>query len=334
MTEPRRAFVLAAGLGTRLRPLSEELPKPAWPFFDVPLAAHVLSRLAAAGVGEVIVNLHHLGDRLREALHAWVPDGLEIRWSPEETILGTGGALVPWRNLLGRGPFLLCNADTYQEIDLLDLWRFHGERGGAATLAVRRVSDGERAPIEIDEGGRVVRFLSARAPGAGLGLACEFTGIHVLEPPILEALPPGVSCINADVHSRLVARGVPLYGYDPGGDAFWSDLGTPERYLAAHRHFLRAGRLPAGSPGRLVADDGETEDGGRVLAPSYLGPGARVKTGGVAGPFAVLGAGSVLGDGGRVESGVVWGGSRVGGAELRGAILSPAGQRLETSRPA
>lgn len=334
MPEPvRRAFVLAAGLGTRLRPLTEELPKPAWPFFDVPLAAHVLRALAAAGVEEVVVNLHHLGDPLRRALEPWIPAGLAVRWSPEPDILGTGGALVPWRERLGQGPFLLCNADTYQELDLADLTAFHRRKGGAATLVLRPAPPGSAAPIERDSEGRIVRFLDARAPGAPEGAPCEFTGVHLIEPPVLAHLPAGRFCINADVHRRLVARGEPLFGYVAEGEPFWSDLGTPERYLAAHRAFLGAGRLPEGSPGRLVLADEETGAGGRLAAPCYLGPGAEVGRGSRAGPFAVLGAGVRLAEGASAARCVLWEGVRLAGGGVSDAIVSPSGCRLSVPQP-
>lgn len=325
---PSRAFLLAAGLGTRLRPLSQELPKPAWPLFDVPLAACALGQLARAGAREVVVNLHHLPERLRETLVPWVPAGVAVRWSPEPEILGTGGALLAWRELLSPGPFFLANADTYQELDLLEMACRHREGGGLATLALRRLPRGAPAPIEADAGGRIVRFLKARAPGCAPGAPCEFTGVHLLDPEILGDLPDGPHCINADVHQRLVARGARLWGFFPAEGSFWSDLGTPGRYLAAHRELLRRGALPPGSPGRLVREDAEAPGGGRLSGPSYLGPGAAVGAGGVAGPLAVLGAGARVGAGGRVEASVLWAGARVEGEALRGTILSPSGARM------
>ena len=303
-----KAFVLAAGLGTRLRPLTEELPKPAWPFFDVPLAAHVLRALARAGVGEVVVNLHHLPERLGSALAPWIPAGLRVRWSLEPEILGTGGALLAWRDFLKDGPFLLVNADTYQELDLAGAVREHGGRGRLATLALRRLPPGSPAPIEADASGRIVRFLDARVPGAGVGTPCEFTGVHVLDPRVLQRLPDRPHCINADVHRPSVAEGGALAGCFAPEDSFWSDLGTPGRYLGAHREFLTRGTLPPETPGRLVLEDELTPDGGRVRAPSYLGPGARVEAGGTAGPLAVLGAGAVVGRRARVAESVLWAG--------------------------
>jgi mannose-1-phosphate guanylyltransferase len=320
--------VLAAGFGTRLRPLSLELPKPGWPLFGVPLAAHVLRALAEAGVREAVVNLHHLPERLREALEPWIPEGLRVRWSPEEVIQGTGGALLPWRELLSEETFLLANGDTYQELDLEDLLRTHRRARAAATLALRPLPPGSRASIEVDAARRIVGFLGARAPGSGPGAPCEFTGVHALEPQLLARLPERPHCINADVHRHLVAEGVHLQGYFPPEGAFWSDLGTPERYLGAHRDLLSRGALPPGLPGRLVSGEEETPEGGRVVGPSFLGPGARVEVGAQAGPFAVLGARARVKPGARAEDAVLWAGAVWAQGTLRGAVLSPSGGML------
>lgn len=321
------AFLLAAGFGTRLRPLSLELPKPAWPFFGAPLAAHVLRALAAAGARQVVVNLHHLPESLREALEPWLPAGVRVLWSPEDSIQGTGGALVPWRELLSAGTFFLANGDTYQELDLAAMVRRHRETGALATLALRPLPAASSAPIEVDREGRVVGFLGARAPGASPGAPCDFTGVHLLEPEVLAHLPAGPHCINADVHRHLVAKGARLVGFFPPADAFWSDLGTPERYLGAHRELLVRGRVPAAGAGRLVRTDETTADGGRVRAPSYLGAGVRVGTGAVAGPHAVLGSGARVAAGTRVEHSVLWPGATAR-EPMVGAILSPSGGRM------
>ncbi|RMG91393.1 MAG: hypothetical protein D6708_07435, partial [Candidatus Dadabacteria bacterium] len=258
----RNAFVLAAGYGTRLRPLSRVVPKPAWPLFDVPLAARVLDLIAAAGLRRAIVNLHHLPEVLRARLEPWIPEGLEVAWSHEPEIRGTGGALAPWRGELRPEPFVLANADTYQELDLPAMVRAHAAKGALATLSVAPAAGG---PLEVDEQGRIVRFLDARAPGTGRGRPCEFTGVHVLEPEILAHIPDRRCCINADVHRHLVGRGAPVFAHVLGEGAFWSDLGTVERYLSAHRALLGRGRVPR-APGEVV----ETE-GGRW----YRGAGAR-----------------------------------------------------------
>jgi mannose-1-phosphate guanylyltransferase len=130
------------------------------------------------------------------------------------------------------------------------------------------------------------------------------------------------------VHRPSVAAGGALAGYFAPEDSFWSDLGTPERYLGAHREFLARGTLPPETPGRLATEDEVTLDGGRVRAPSYLGPGARVEAGGVAGPFAVLGAGAIVGRRARVEGSVLWAGAVTADEGLRESIVSSSGTRL------
>lgn len=329
MAEIARAFLLAAGFGTRLRPLTEELPKPAWPLFDVPLAAHVLRLLHGTGVREAVVNLHYLPDAMKEALIPWIPEGFLVHWSFEPEILGTGGALEGWRDFLGKGPFFLANGDTYQELDLGAMADFHRAKGALGTLSLRRLPSGAKGPIEVDGAGRIVRFLSARAPGGGEGQPCDFTGVHCLEPGVLADLPGGPCCINAQVHARLVERGEPLFGFLVPEGAFWSDLGTPERYLGAHRELLGAGRVPPGCPGEVVLGRTRTGDGGEIIGPAYRGPGARVLEGARVGPLSVLGSGTTVGAGAVVQESVLWGCAKVvPGRVVRGVVLSSSGRTL------
>lgn len=324
-----RAFILAAGFGTRLKPLSEAVPKPLWPLFDVPIGAHLIRSLAIAGVGEFIVNLHHLPALMEEGLAPWFDRGALVHWSREERILGTGGALLPWAERLSEVPFFLANADTYRGFDPAGMAARFSESGGAACLSLVRLPPGCEGPIGVDGEGRIVSFLGSIAPGCGEAVAwCDFTGMHILTAEVLrEVSRVGATrdffCINADIHAVLVARGTPLYGYLPQ-DAHFCDLGTPESYLGAHFDFLSAGNLPSSVGGTLWREDGCTREGGEVLAPSWLGEGASVGRGAVAGPFAVIGSGARLAGGARVSRSVVWPGVEVSG-EVVGTALAPQG---------
>ena len=311
-----KALLLAAGLGARLRPLSRERPKPSWPLFDVPLAAHVLHALGAAGVDDAVVNLHHLPEVLRQELASWVPPKMTLHWSLEEQILGTGGALGPWREHLGGETFFLANADTYQELDLAAVAAYHRERGAVATLVLRPLPPAQDGPIEVDDDGAIVRFLGRRRPGARPGRPCEFSGVHLLEPEVLRSVPDAPCCINAEVHTALVARGALLAGYLPPPEGFWSDLGTPRRYLQAHVGLLTRGRVPELAPGRVLPAGEHAVGEGTVLGPSYLGPGARVEAGAVVGPAAVLGRGAVAGARSRVVRSVLWKGAEASPGEV------------------
>ncbi len=329
-----RGFLLAAGLGTRLRPLSAELPKPGWPLFDVPLAAHLMGLFAEAGIPETVVNLHHLPHLLRQVLEPHIPRGLRVHWSLENPIRGTGGALPPWASFLGEGTFVLANADTYQELDLAAMVRFHRERCGWGTLSLRRAPPGAAAPIEVDADGRIVRFLRARAPAGGTGTPCVFTGVHVLEPEVLDRIPAPPCCINAEVHAALVAEGRPLWGFVSPARDFWSDLGTPDLYLAGHRELLRRGGPRVRPPdSRIVREDTRLPGGGEVRAPCYLGAGVQVEAGARVGPNAVLGAGAGVAAGARVADAVLWPGARVGPGTVERCVVSPSGCVLHVPEP-
>ncbi len=312
MRLPDKAFVLAAGFGTRLKPLTDHLPKPAWPFFGLPMLIHTLIQLKEGGMSEAIVNLHHLPEKLREAVAPHLPEGLKVIWSHEPVILGTAGALYPWLERLGGGPFWLVNADTHRTIDFAAMARFHAQRGARATLSVAPLPRGEKGPIAVDTEGRVVGFLNSNIRGEPTGTQYQFTGVHLLESEVLkeiEALGPGNRCINSGVHLPAFGDGKPLWGYQCEG--FWSDLGTPESYLAAHRALLASGDIPAGAVGRFVGEEEELDGGGRILPPSFLGEDVSGGMGSIVGPYAVVGRGVRLRENVTIRDCVVWDGVEV-----------------------
>nr|HRC87119.1 nucleotidyltransferase family protein [Thermoanaerobaculia bacterium] len=166
---PLRALVLAAGLGTRLRPLTASCPKPLLPVAGTPLLAHTLARLAEVGCEAVAINLHHLG----EAIRGHFGDrfcGMELRYSPEPEILGTLGALGPLREFLGAAPsFLVINGDSLCDWPLAELLEAHGRAGTLATLLVssRAEPSSFGGGIGLGEGGRVVRFTATGDVASG-----------------------------------------------------------------------------------------------------------------------------------------------------------------------
>ncbi len=310
MGRPVKGFILAAGLGTRLRPLSDRVAKPAMEFFGVPMAAHTLNSLAGAGVSDFIINLHHLPETVKSALAGHLPTGAFVEWSEERgRILGTGGAVMPWLGHLSDG-FILANGDTYRDLDPREMMEFHAKAGALATLSVAPAPEGASAPLEISESGRIERFLDDKRPDYRVGRPMLFSGMHIFSGAAVSRfnlVKETSFCVNRQVNQKMVAEGLPVFGYWPQKGYFWSDLGTPQSYLEAHFSLLKAGRPPLLSRGRLVLEDETTSQGGKIAAPSWLGEGAIVKNGAVAGPFAVLGAGSVVGEGLKVSGCVAWG---------------------------
>ena len=319
---PPRAMVLAAGLGTRLRPLTNLVPKPLVPVANRPLLEYTFALLAAAGVREAIVNAHHLADGLESGLRTLDPSGLSLHVSRERRILGTAGGLKRAEAFLAGGTFLLLNGDFLVDLDLRRVLEFHSQQHATATMVL--LPDENSGVLGVDPDGVIRRFIAPRPAGEpGERLSCGFTGIHVLEPEVFRLIPANTPWeINRQVYPELLARGRRVCGFVHRG--YWREAGSPAGYLAANREVLagRAGAL-APRPGA-----GAAVLAGAACAPPVLvgdhvlaGPGVEL------GPETVIGPEARLGAGARIRRSVVLEGADVpAGADLDGAVLFPGGR--------
>ena len=341
-----KAMILAAGLGTRLQPLTDRSPKPLLPLMLTPMVGHLLAQLRCQGVREVVVNGHHLSDRLA----AWLGDGsrwdLRLSFAHEPEILGTAGALKNADSLLRGAPFLVINADVLADIDLQALWARHRARGALVTMVVRPDPAAHDArPVVIDERDRV-RRINGRPEALEAGPGEEgtiFTGIQIVEPQVLDAIPANhFVSTTADTYPQLLQDGKPVLAYRQPG--YWLDVGVPERYLQAHWDLLDGAlgtswedRLPAGS--RVVRGTVEQRMNDAVLKPPVvLGADVTLAAGVRVGPYAVLGLGCRLEPNAEVRESVLGDNTTVGAdAVLRRCILGPgvrvsSGQFLQEER--
>jgi NDP-sugar pyrophosphorylase family protein len=218
-------MVLAAGFGSRLRPLTDRIPKPLLTLAGHPMIAYPLAVLRAAGIRDVLVNLHHLGEQIRETLGTGAAYGLSITYSAEDPILDTGGAIQKAEAFLRDGTFVVINSDIVIDLHLADVIAWHRRRGGLATMVLRPDPHAARyGLIEIDRQSRIRRFLG-QPPDVGDPLtALMFAGVHVFEPGIFAFMEPGRFGINAVTYPRMLAAGCPLYGYEFGG--YWRVVDT------------------------------------------------------------------------------------------------------------
>jgi NDP-sugar pyrophosphorylase family protein len=236
-----KAMVLAAGLGTRLRPLTDTIPKALLPVAGRPLIHYPLLWLKRYGITEMVINLHHHGQQIIDTLGDGRAMGLTLHYSREPTILGTGGGIKQARRLLGETPFLVVNSDIVIDLDLDQLVEFHHRRKSTVSMVLRADPDAERYGIvELDGQDRIQTIVGrGRAGTAGLR-RLMFTGVHLLEPSVFDAIPgDGFSSIT-DVYIAMLQQDERLCGYVMKGT--WMDLGTPERYQDADRR-LRTGQL-------------------------------------------------------------------------------------------
>jgi NDP-sugar pyrophosphorylase family protein len=266
-----KAMVLAAGLGTRMRPLTTLRAKPVLPVLNRPLLHWTLELLARHGVSEVFVNLHHLPGTVRKSLQGGEDFGLEVRYSTEPEILGTGGGPRRIRRRLGDEPFLLVNGDVLFDFDLSLLLERHRASGARATLALRPNPDPRvYGPIVTGPRGEVRSLVGLPRPAPGK--VSMFTGVHVMDPALLERLVPGPSDSVRDLYAPLVAEGGRVLGVRMPG--FWYDLGTPALYVAAQVALLRAGRLVPRQ--RALVHETATVHPSADIAWSIVGPGCVV----------------------------------------------------------
>ncbi len=233
-----RAMILAAGYGTRLWPLTEDRTKPAIPFLGRPLVGYVAEYLAQYGMGEVVVNLHHRPESVREALGDGSRFNVRLFYVEEQEILGTSGALDNARHLLEADTFIVVNGKIITDINLSEALETHRRTGAIATLILRPNPARERFSMVHTSGGLVTGFGGMPEPedesdnegGNSSEEPLMFTGIQILEPRIFDYIPRGVfSHSTTDVYPQAMARGERIAAHVSQG--MWYELSTIERYL-------------------------------------------------------------------------------------------------------
>ncbi|MFW5921120.1 MAG: sugar phosphate nucleotidyltransferase [Polyangiales bacterium] len=306
------AMVLAAGLGTRLRPLTHERPKPAVPVANRPLAWFALDHLARAGVREVVLNTHYLGERLPDLLAPYLPADLTPTYLHEPDLLGTGGGVHNARDHLLAGehdpdaPVLLTNSDILFAPDYAAALATHRRHGAIATMVLRPDPEAARyGAVEVDPQGRVRRLLGAPQSAPEPLEALMFTGVHVLSPRAFEDLP-AQGCIIRHSYRRWVDEGVAVAGHVDTSP--WRDLGTLEAYLQANLDLADGtlrwpGITPDPATGTLVDPTADVPLTA-TLRHAVVGPGARIA------PHVTL------------ERAVVWPDAEVT-EDARGAVITP-----------
>jgi NDP-sugar pyrophosphorylase family protein len=315
-------MVLAAGLGTRMRPLTAAIPKPLLPIANRPILEYTFALLAGAGVREAIVNTHHLADVLEQGLRVLDPSGMMVHVSRERRILGTAGGLKKAEGFLGDGTFLLLNGDFLVDIDLDRVLDFHRNVRATATMVL--MPDAISGVLGVDPDGVIRRFVAPRpADEPPDRLSCGFTGIHVLEPQFLRLIPANKPWeINRQAYPELLARGGRVCGFVHRG--YWREAGRPAGYLAANREVL-SGR--AGSLAPRPGSGSPSLAGAACREPVLAGRGVQVGTDVEIGPETVIGPEVRLGDGARIRRSVILEGTDVpAGAEFDGEVIFPGGR--------
>jgi NDP-sugar pyrophosphorylase family protein len=298
-----KAVVLVGGEGTRLRPLTLTTPKPLLPIANEPFIERQLAWLESHGIDEVVLSLGYRSDAFREHF----PDGrfgnVRLHYKVEDEPLGTAGAIKYAADGIDER-FVVCNSDILTSLDLGAMVAFHDERGAEATISLSEVEDPTAygvVPTRPD--GRVIAFVEKprreNAPSRWIN-----AGTYVLEPSFVDRIPPRLKVsVERETFPRMLEQQGALYAYK--SDAYWLDIGTPERYVQANVDVLQ---------GRVT---------GRPLGDALLGPGARVHDSATV-ELTTLGAGVVVDESANLAFSVVMDGAHIGkGVRLDNAIVGP-----------
>ncbi len=319
-----RAMVLAAGLGTRLRPITYEIPKPMVPVLDRPVLEHILDLLAHHGFDEVIANLHYFPDTIREHF------GERISYRYEEELLGTAGGVRACREFFGDEPFLVISGDALTDIDLGALAARHREAGGIATLSVKKVPDTREYGVVLhDRDGRVTGFQEKPAPEEALSDLGN-CGIYVFSPEIFDYFPAEPFADWAqDVFPALLENDVPFHIHEVR--EYWNDVGSLAELrqgtfdaLEGELHLEMIGDEVR--PGVTVAEGSSLPADAEIDGPVWIGCDVVIGAGArLTGPVAI-GDGAKIGAGAQLRSSIVFPGTEVAGNSiLIGAIAGHKG---------
>ena len=338
-----KAMVLCAGFGTRLRPLTDNLPKPLVPLCGLPLLRFNFALLQNAGVQELVINTHHLAAGMEKGALALAQDlGLGIQVSREEKhILGTGGGVRRAQVMLGTGTFFILNGDMLFDVDLAAALAAHRAAQAVATMVLAPYPRGASyGAVEVDKDFNVRRIAGRGAPPEPGLTKMHFTGVHVAEHDLVARLPAdGESDINRTAYVRLIHEGAKIHGYLQNG--YWGDLGAARSLLRANLDVLE-GRVPlhrfrpgadpfAGleerAPGVWVHPQAQVD--AELRGPVLIRERAQVARGARVGPGVVLGAGVRVDAGAVVERAAVWDSTHIAAGERVVDEVAAPGVRVD-----
>jgi mannose-1-phosphate guanylyltransferase len=321
-------MVMAAGLGTRLRPLTYEVPKPMVPVANRPVMELILRLLAKRDMREVVCNLHWFPETIESRFGDGSELGIELTYIHEPELTGTAGGVRAAREFLTveRGPFCVLAGDALTDIDLTALTEAHRRNGGIATLATKRVANvSEYGVVVTDAEGRVSGFQEKPDPSEALSDLANCM-IYVFEPEIFDYYPgPDPVDFALDVFPALLEHDVAFHVHVT--DSYWNDVGSLPEYLQGNLDVV-LGSVGVESAGELVDGDREGALGPEVESsgPLLIGEGATIEPGSrLDGPL-VIGPGSAIGPGARVRESVLLPGAQIADDSLvAGAIVGRRG---------
>ena len=309
-----KAMILAAGVGSRLDPLTRNVPKPMVPIVNRPVMEHIVELLKRHGFNEIMVNLYYLGEQIETHFGDGSRWGVRIHYSKEDRLWGDAGSVKRCEHFFD-DTFLVIGGDDITDLDLTRLLRYHKEKRAIATIALSLVDDPSEYGIALlNERGRITRFLE-KPRGEVIFSNAANTGVYVFEPEIFDLIPRGVTYgFGANLLPLLLEQRRPFYGFLTS--SYWKDVGNLRTYQQTHVDAMQ-GRVSLRIPypetrkyvwiGSNVKIDPTAEIGYPVIIGNNceIGPGAKVLE------YSVLGDNCVVEDNATVQESILWEGAVV-----------------------
>ncbi|NLB96345.1 MAG: NTP transferase domain-containing protein [Armatimonadetes bacterium] len=321
-----KAVVMAGGEGSRLRPLTCNRPKPLVPIVNKPIMQHIIELLVRCGFTDVIATLHYLADEIETYFGDGSEFGVRMRYTVEETPLGTAGSVKQAEPWLSDGTFIIISGDALTDFDLRKAVEFHKRQGAMATIVLTRVeSPLEYGVVITDQDSRIRRFLE-KPDWSQVFSDTINTGIYILEPEVLSYMELGKNYDwSQDIFPQLLKERKPLLGYLASG--YWCDVGSLQAYRQAHYDALR-GKVRLNIPGERGEDEiwvhptARIEPGVRINGPAVIGSHATIRRGAVIEEFTVLGDSCIVEREAEVHGSILWNGAYVGDrVRIDGAVV-------------
>ncbi len=309
-----KALFLAGGLGTRLRPLTDHLPKPMVPIMGVPLLERTIAELKRCGVTEVVLSTGYKSDCIEKHFGVSQKMGMTVHCVCEEKPLGTGGAIKNCEKYFD-STFLVFNSDVLCNLDLKALVAFHRQKKADVTISATRVEDpSSYGVIEYNQEDFAISFTEKPKPGEEKSHFIN-AGIYVFEPKVLELIPAGKKIsVEKDIFPLLLKKGLKIAVYHDG--RYWIDIGTPGKYMRAHKDIFDGHCSIAEnnfSSEKIYEQEGaEISPSAKIEGPVWLGKDVHIGANACIGPNVVIGDGFHAGRGCSIQNSVIWNGVSLG----------------------
>lgn len=312
-------MILAAGVGSRLDPLTRNVPKPMVPVVNQPVMEHIVRLLVKHGFNEICCNTHYLADQIEAYFHDGNSLGASMRFNREAELMGTAGGVKRVADTLDffntSETFLVVGGDDLTGIDLTAMLKFHKSKKALATIALTNVDDPSQfGVVVLESGGQISRFVEKPKPGTAPSNMVNM-GVYLFEPQILDLIPSGkFHDFGKDVFPFLLEQKEPFFGYSTHD--YWRDVGNLREYRECHDDFFNGVttldvNVPQVEEGLWIGEDCAIDPSAEIIRPCIIGPRCTIGPGARVGDKSVLGEGCDIGPGAVISNSILWARSQV-----------------------